>query len=113
MADQMVCCIMEAVQAATGMDFDGEEAARERLKIPERMKGGGIRRATETRYPAFLGALLDVLPRCIDMTDGGQRGMHPWLLRAAIDGVDWGRSIRHRGPEECTVPERDGRGTLP
>jgi hypothetical protein len=51
------------------MDFAGEEAARERLKIPARMKGGGLRRATETRYPAFLGALLDVLPRCIDKTE--------------------------------------------
>jgi len=60
---------MEAMQAATGVDFDSEDAARERLKIPARMKGGGITRATETRYPAFLGALLDVLPRCIDKTE--------------------------------------------
>jgi hypothetical protein len=29
---------MEAILAATGVDFDGEEAARERLKIPARMK---------------------------------------------------------------------------
>ena len=60
---------MEAVHAATGVDFDGEEAARERLRIPAKMKGGGIRRATETRYPAFLEALLEVLPRCIDRTE--------------------------------------------
>ena len=49
------CCIMEAVQAVTGVDFDSEDTARERLRIPARMKGGGIRRATKTRYPAFLG----------------------------------------------------------
>ena len=30
------------------------------------MKGGGIKRATDKRYPAFLGAMLDVLPRMID-----------------------------------------------
>jgi hypothetical protein len=60
---------MEAVQAATGVHFDGEEAAREKLRIPTRMKGGGIGRATETRYPSFLGALLDILPRCIDRTE--------------------------------------------
>jgi hypothetical protein len=33
------------------------------------MKGGGIGRAEETRYPAFLEALLDFLPRCIDRTE--------------------------------------------
>ena len=60
---------MEAVQTATGVDFDSEDVARARLRIPARMKGGGIRRATETRYPAFLGALLDVLPICIDRTE--------------------------------------------
>ena len=30
------------------------------------MKGGGIKRATDSRYPAFLGALLDILLRCVD-----------------------------------------------
>ena len=30
------------------------------------MKGGGIKRAAETWYPTFLGALLDILPRCVD-----------------------------------------------
>ncbi len=62
MADYVDCCIMEAVQAATEVGIDGEEAAWERLRIPARMKGGEIRRAAETRYPAFLGTLLDVLP---------------------------------------------------
>ena len=69
MAEHMDSCISEAVQTTTGVDFDGEEAARERLKIPARMKGGEIGRAEKTRYPAFLGALLDVLPRCIDRTE--------------------------------------------
>ncbi len=49
------------------MDFDLESAAMERLRLPARMKGGGIIKAADTRRPAFLGALLDVLPRCIDM----------------------------------------------
>ena len=31
------------------------------------MKGGGIKRAADTRKPAFLEALLNILPRCIDM----------------------------------------------
>ena len=79
-------CIMEAVHAATGVDFDGEEVARERLRIPARMKGGGIRRATETRYPAFQGAHLDVLPRCIDRTeDNGEcsKGYYTQQLKEA------------------------------
>jgi hypothetical protein len=33
------------------------------------MKGGGVKRATDKRYPAFLGAMLDVLPIMIDMED--------------------------------------------
>ena len=37
------CCIMEAVHTATGVDFDTEDAARERLRLPARMKGGGIK----------------------------------------------------------------------
>jgi hypothetical protein len=61
--------IMEAVEAATGVDFDTEGAARKRLRLPTRMKGGGIKRATDTKYPTFWGALLDVLPRCIDTRD--------------------------------------------
>ena len=69
MAAHVDCCIMEAVQAATGVDFDTEEVARERLRLPTRMKGRGIKRTTDTRYPSFLGALLDVLPRCIDRRD--------------------------------------------
>ncbi len=69
MAEYVDSCMMEAVQAATGVDFDNEETARVRLRIPARMKGGGIKRATETRYLAFLGALLDVLPICIDRTE--------------------------------------------
>jgi hypothetical protein len=57
---------MDAVQAATGVDFDTEVMAKERLRLPARMKGGGIKRATDTRYPSFPGALLDILPRCVD-----------------------------------------------
>ncbi len=69
MAKHVDLDIMEVVHAAKGVDFDVEEAARERLKIPARMKGGDIKRATYTRYPVFLGALLDVLPRCVDRTE--------------------------------------------
>ena len=60
---------MEAVQTATGVNFETEMMARERLRLPARMKGGGIKRATVSRYPSFLGALLDILPRCVDMKE--------------------------------------------
>jgi hypothetical protein len=69
MAGHVDCCIMEAVQATTGVDFDTEDATRERLRIPTRMKRGGIKKAEDTRYPAFLGALLDVSLRCIGRTE--------------------------------------------
>ena len=48
------------------MDFDTEVMAKERLRLPTRMKGGGIKREADTMYTAFLGALLDILPRCVD-----------------------------------------------
>ncbi len=60
---------MEAVQAATGVNFETEGMAKERLRLPARMKGGGIKRSTDSRYPTFLGALLDILPRCVDRKD--------------------------------------------
>ncbi len=63
---------MGAVQAATGVDFDTEVMARERLRLPARLKGGGIRKAKDTRYPAFLGAILDILPRCVDKESNGE-----------------------------------------
>jgi len=63
------CSIMEAVHAATGLNFDTEVMAKERLRLPEIMKGGDIKRATDTRYLSFLGALMDILPRCVDMKE--------------------------------------------
>jgi hypothetical protein len=69
MAAHVVCCIMDAVHVAAKVDFDTEETASEKLRLLARMKGGGMKRATDTIYPAFLGALLDILPRCIDRKD--------------------------------------------
>jgi hypothetical protein len=60
---------MEATQAATGVGFSTEETARNELRLPPRMKGGGMKKAADTRYPAFVGVLLDILPRCIDKRD--------------------------------------------
>jgi hypothetical protein len=59
-------CIMEAVHVATGVNFETEDLAKARLRLPARMKGVGIKRTVDKRYPTFLGALLDVLPRLID-----------------------------------------------
>jgi hypothetical protein len=69
MARHVDCCIMEAVRAATGVFFETELMAKQRLRLPARMKGGGIRKSTNSGYPAFLGALLDILPRCVDRKD--------------------------------------------
>ena len=87
MAGHVDCCIMEAVQAATGVDFDTEVMAKERLRLPARMKGGGIKRTTDNTYPTFLGALLDILPRCVDMkeTNGKiTKGIYSEQLTAVI-----------------------------
>ena len=69
MARRVDCCIMQAVHAATGVNFDTEVMAKERLRLPARMKGGGIKRTTDSWYPAFMGALLDIMSRCVDMKE--------------------------------------------
>ena len=69
MAGRVDNCIIKAAQVATGVEFDTEVMAKERLRLLARMKGGGIKRAADVKYPSFLGAILDVLPRCVDMKD--------------------------------------------
>ena len=80
-------CIMEAVQVATGVKFETEDLANARLRLPERIKGGGIKRAEDNRYPAFLGAMLDVLPRLIDRKDENGEiapGVYPVQMKGII-----------------------------
>jgi hypothetical protein len=87
MAKHVDCCIMAAVHAATGVNFDTEVMAKERLRLPARMKGGGIKRVMDTWYPAFLGALLDILPRCMDRKDNNgeiTKGTYSDQLTAVI-----------------------------
>ncbi len=66
MAAHVGFCIMDIVQIATRVEFETEVMAKERLRLPARMKGGRIERAMGTRYPAFLGTLLDIMPRAVD-----------------------------------------------
>ena len=57
MAEHVDKCIMEAAEAATWVEFGMDIAATERLRLPARMKGAGIKSAVDTRRPAFWGAL--------------------------------------------------------
>jgi len=61
--------------------------AKERLRLPARMKGGGIKRATDTVYPQLLGALLDILPRCVSRKESNgeiTKGIHSDQITAVI-----------------------------
>jgi hypothetical protein len=40
---------------------------RDILRLPSRMKGGCINITEDVKYPAFLGTLLYILPKCIAM----------------------------------------------
>ncbi len=87
MAAHVDCCNMEAVQVATGVEFVTEVLAKERLRLPARMKGGRMRRATAKRYPAFLGALLDILPMAVDRIENNgelTKGAYTEQLTAVI-----------------------------
>ena len=49
MTETVDLCIMEAIQAAIGVSFETKKMAKERLRLPARMKGGGVKRATKKR----------------------------------------------------------------
>jgi hypothetical protein len=68
MAELVDAAIMEVVHAATGIRFDAERVAKDRLRQPARLKGGGIRSMGDMQQLAFMGAILHVLPSCIDGT---------------------------------------------
>jgi hypothetical protein len=68
MASLVDAAILEAVHAATRIRFNAEKVAKDSLRLPTRFQGGGVRSMVDMRNPAFLGAILDVLPRCIDRT---------------------------------------------
>jgi hypothetical protein len=72
---------------ATGIRFYAEHIAKDRMRLPARLKGGGIKRMADLRRPAFLGALLDVLPKCIGrIGPSGEvtEGIHNNILTNAI-----------------------------
>jgi len=66
MAELVDAAIIEAVHVATGIDLNADDVAKDKLRLSARLKGGGLRNMTNLRRPAFLGAILDILPRCID-----------------------------------------------
>ena len=66
MAELVDIVILEVIHAATRTIGNAEQVAKDRLRLPARLKGGGIKSMGHMRRPAFLGALLDELPRCID-----------------------------------------------
>jgi hypothetical protein len=94
MAHLVDACISEAVEAATGIDFEQEEMVEERLRLSARMKGGGIQKQIDTKRPMFLDALLDILPRCIEITEANQWGSAEGLLYKTATSENGGRSLQ-------------------
>ena len=66
MTELVDAAILEVAHSATGIKFNAEQIAKDRLRLSARLKGGSIRSMADLRRPAFLGALLHVLPICID-----------------------------------------------
>ena len=74
----------------TGVDFlNNQDAAaaiwRRRLRLPARLRGGGLRSHTETAAAAFVGSVNQALPRLIDHTDAAG-SLVPGLL-PSLSGV--------------------------
>ena len=61
--------LLVAAKSATGVDFESDEVARRRLRLPARRRGGGVRSHIETTAAAFCGAVNQAVPRFIDHTD--------------------------------------------
>ena len=66
MAELVDTAILEVCHAATSISFNAKPIAKDRLRLSARLKGEGIRSMPDLRRPAFPGAILDILPRCID-----------------------------------------------
>lgn len=104
-----------------------------RLRLPIRLRGGGIRRLTDIAGPAYIGTLCKVLPRFVDREDlehnvlrglfphldsiFGARAFYPdgsrfsFLLGGTLqlasymsNAWDLMRNITHSGPLEDTTP---------
>jgi hypothetical protein len=98
MARMVDGAIMEGAQAATIIYFEQTDAAKDKSRVPARIKGGGIKRLEDVRYPTFLGALLEILPRCIDRKKGDgeiERGCYSEQLTDVI-GAGAYDATRHR-----------------
>jgi hypothetical protein len=61
--------LLEVAEWTTGVDFGSKDLSRQRLHIPARLKGGGIRSVYDLRQPTFVGAIFDILPRCNEIRD--------------------------------------------
>ncbi len=49
MAELVNATILEVFHAATGIRFDAEQLAKDKLRLPARRKGGGIRSMEDMR----------------------------------------------------------------
>jgi hypothetical protein len=63
-------CTLEVVEAATSIYFDrGRSRGGGKIAAASSDERGRNKKQSDTRRPAFSGALLDILPRCIGITD--------------------------------------------
>jgi hypothetical protein len=67
--------LLAAAEKALGIDFSAPDAevARRRLRLPVRLRGGGVRSHVETTRAAFVGMMVKNLPHMIDSVEGSGR----------------------------------------
>ncbi len=112
MAHLVDVCISEAEEAATGIDFEEKEMAEERMRLPARMKCRSVEKQMNMRRPAFLGALLEILPRFIDITEANgevQNGYYTKQLQTEIGEGDY----KHDGHKNRRSLETSRLGPYP
>ena len=82
--------LLGAAERATGVGLSNNQDAiaavwRRRLRLPARLRGGGIRAHVETAAASFVGSVNQALPRLIDHTDAA--GGHVAGLLPSLSGV--------------------------
>ncbi len=70
------------------------------MNIPARLKEGGLRSPSNLRAPAFKGAILDILPRCIETKDDSgelTKGVYATQLSGVIGERAFDKSGHRNG----------------
>jgi hypothetical protein len=90
MAEIVDAAIMKVCHATICNRFGANPLAKDRLRLPARRKGGGVRSMVDLRRPAFLGAILNIQPKCIDRRGSNGEETHEFYSNILTESIGKG-----------------------